>query len=314
MAVIAILGASGQIGRGLALELGRNPRHQLRLFTRRPDEFRATATALRLLRPAIDEVRPLDRLSDDGFDAIINAAGDGERAKQIALGAEIFRITEAIDAQVTAYLSRFPDTLYFFLSTGAVYGFDAAWPVRPDDVLPSSIAEPDPINFYPLAKLAAEARHRAQKGRIYDIRIFGYFSRFIPLGGSFFLSDLATAVVNHTTFRTTPVDMVRDYIDQAELAGLVEVFLNIRPEKGAYDVYSRAPVGKLELLKRLRRDFALSVSFEPLPTADPVHLPKPAAPTECRRAAAAGHTPRRTSIEIVTAELRALIDGTHRRA
>ncbi len=305
MAVIAILGANGQIGRGLASVLARNPAHRLRLVARRPDALRDLAT---IARPGLDAITPLDRFEDEAYDAVVNAAGDGERAKQIALGADLFRITETLDNRVTDHVRRHPRTAYFFMSTGAVYGFGTPWPVRRNAVFPWPVNAPDPANFYPLAKLVAEAKHRAHRDlAIYDIRIFGYFSRFIPLGGSFFLSELADAVVKGTRFRTSPVDMVRDYIDHEELAGLIETFLVSPPANGAYDIYSAAPVGKLELLEQVSRQFGLGVDYTPVPESSPARLAKPTAPSDCRQAAAAGHKPRRSSLQIVTEELRALL-------
>lgn len=307
MADIAILGANGQIGRGLALAFSRSPAHRLYLYARRPAAFADVAAPMNLPRRGRDEILPLDEFGARRHDVVINAVGDGERAKQIALGAEIFHVTETMDARVMAYLRGQPEALYFFMSTGAVYGFDAEWPVRRDALFAWPVNAPDPVNFYPLAKLVAEAKHRTEpRLRIYDIRIFGYFSRFIPLTGSFFLSEVAAAVLEGKEFRTSPADMVRDYIDHEELAHLIEAFVASRPANGAYDIYSRAPVGKIELLDRLTREFGLQVRYAPSPAAPPPRLAKPEAPTDCRAALRAGHAAQRPSIDIVAEELRAL--------
>ncbi len=86
MADIAILGASGQIGRGLALEFSRSASHRLALYTRNPDALVRSAAGLGFPRPGIDQVLPLDRFGEVAVDAVINAVGDGDRTKQIALG------------------------------------------------------------------------------------------------------------------------------------------------------------------------------------------------------------------------------------
>jgi nucleoside-diphosphate-sugar epimerase len=309
MAVIGILGANGQIGRGLALELGRNREHRLRLYVRRPDEFTPLAVRQKVIRPGVDEVISIDRFEAHRHDAVINAAGDGERGKQLALGRAIFDVTETLDRRVTEHLRENPDTLYFFLSTGAVYGFDARWPVRPGAELRQPVGDPDPVLYYPLAKLAAEARHRNLPNfKIYDLRIFGYFSRFIRLEGSFFLSELAAAVAARRPFRTTRTDMVRDYIDQAELGHVIETFLRRRPANGPYDLYSREPVGKLELLDAVSREFGMVIEYESTDTPATA-IRKPESPSECRAARNAGYTPLRGSLELVTSELQALQSG-----
>src|SRR5260221_201189 len=144
VANIAILGATGQIGKGLIDAL--SPRHTTKPFGRNISDFHL-----------------LDH------DVIVNAAGPGQIAQHAALGAEMHHITERLDRIGLDYLERHPATLYCFLSTGAVY------------------RAPNQDDHYAAAKRTAEARHRALPHRIYDIRIFGYFSRYIPLDGSFFL-------------------------------------------------------------------------------------------------------------------------------
>jgi len=308
MASVAILGASGQIGRGLASIMARDAACRLRLFARQPAAFEPQALSLGLLRPGIDEVRPLDSFENDRYDLVINAAGAGSRKRQLALGTEQQRITEALDERVLAYLERWPDATYANLSTGAIYGFGREWPVLRDSEFCASADDAERLDVYPLAKLAAEARHRAlPQLRIYDIRIFGYFSRFIALDDGFFLAEVAGAIVRGAPLRTPQADMVRDYVDQAELAALIQALLRARPPNGAFDPYSGAPVGKHELLECLAREFGLRVHYEGAPAGPLAPLPKPAAPSSCRRAAEIGHLPRRSSMEIVVGELKELV-------
>jgi nucleoside-diphosphate-sugar epimerase len=303
---IAILGASGQIGRGLAIALAVGPWAVLRLYARQATAFERDARALGLLNPRVS-VHSLESFERERHDVVINAAGAGSRTRQLALGAQQAHDTEALDQRVLSYLERFRDSTYVYLSTGAVYGFEREWPIPENASFRASPRDSDTLDMYPLAKLAAEARHRSMRSaHIYDIRIFGYFSRFITLDDGFFLSEVARSLVRGTPLRTSAQDMVRDYIDQTELAALIRRLLRSQPPNGTFDIHSAAPVGKHELLEALTTEFGLRVEYEggrqPAPP-----LAKPAVPSACRRAAGVGHKPLRSSKEIVLSEMRALL-------
>jgi nucleoside-diphosphate-sugar epimerase len=162
------------------------------------------------------------------------------------------------------------------------------------------------VDYYPLAKLAAEAKHRsADHLLIYDIRIFGYYSRLIDPDGGFLLSEFTRCARDRTVFRTSPADFVRDYIGAKDLASLIRHLIAKRPANQALDSYSAEPVGKLELLKVLAREFGMPYEFttadEPRPAEKPDH------PTCCRRGEALGWRPTLTSLDLVVEEMRALL-------
>ncbi len=307
MTTIAILGATGQIGKGLALELSKWPGYDLILCARNENRLDRFVSDADLNRNRIS-TRPMEAF--EGADVIINAIGDGSRARQLKLGANLFFTTEHFDNLVTRYVMKHPKVQYIFLSSGAVYGFAAPWPVTQDATVDFKVNGTDPVNHYPLAKLTAEAKHRClNQLLIYDVRIFGYFSRFINPDDDFFLSQTTRAVIQGKVLETQPSDMVRDYISQCDLAGFVLALMENRPNNGAYDICSRKTVTKFELLDRLGQDFGLKVQIKDgKPRGKSIGL-KLVYPTERTNAEGAGYVPSKSSMENVLDEL-AIIAGS----
>ena len=293
---VAILGASGQIARGLTEELVE--RTQLHLFTRDPSRLAGS--------------RPYASFQDFEYDVIINAAGPGDPRTIRPSGADIFRITEYFDNLVLDYLAQRPSARYVFLSTGAVYqnGYTRAASHELQCMLPIDGVLPE--MYYPLAKLYAEMKHRALAGYdIADIRVFGYFSRHISLSGGFFLSDVANAVVSGRPFRTNAANFYRDYICAADIVRLIGHVVERGHVNAAFDLVSAAPVSKAELLSAMTALFGLRIELnDPASGIEP--LQSLASLSDNRAASDIGYAPLDTSLQIVQREMEALLAATHR--
>ena len=120
-----------------------------------------------------------------------------------------------------------------------------------------------PARFYAIAKLNAEAKHRARAERsIVDLRVFSYFSRFIDLDGRFLLADAMKVLVADGEMTTRPDEMTRDHVVPSDLAALVRAVIARwrnapEPLNAVLDVHSRAPVGKFALLDALKAELGL---------------------------------------------------------
>ena len=116
------------------------------------------------------------------FDAIVNCIGFGTPEKIGRAGINIFKITESIDDLIIEYLVKKPETVYINFSSGSVYGSSFEKPV---DSSYKSVIKIQPLEdreFYRIAKLNSEAKHRSLNDlQIIDIRLFSFFSRFIDL-------------------------------------------------------------------------------------------------------------------------------------
>lgn len=290
---LAILGATGQIGRCLALAYA--PRHDVTLFVRRPDAAEAFASD-RGLEVA---VAPYEAFAERRFDLVINAVGDGVPGRIRNVGAAILDVTARFDQLCLGSLERHRETGYVFLSSGALYGPEYREALLPDPVLRVPIETVEPDLFYPLAKRIAELRHRDRPALpIADVRIFGFVSPELDLASDFLVAQMLSALVRGETFETGPVDVVRDYIGPEDLVGLIDVLLANGCPNGAYDILSAAPTSKLRLLDALASRCGLDYQVETA-RQSPEYMALPPRLSNNRAAESLGFRPTRSSLDNV---------------
>lgn len=252
MISIAILGATGHIGRALADHYARRDDVQLNLYSRRPHVTRAAFAAHKranhIRHAALDQFGH----GQGHADLIINAIGIGDPAAARVAGPDFYNLTMHFEDRIDQALIGNSSCLTVFLSSGAIYHSLDKAPADPETPACLPINKMEANHWYGATKLAAELRHRARSGRrILDIRVFGFVSPFMDLTADYLICDAINALCNRRVMLTSPNDIVRDYIGTKELTSLIDVamdhaFLNL-----AVDTYSLAAVGKFELLERL---------------------------------------------------------------
>jgi nucleoside-diphosphate-sugar epimerase len=305
MADIAILGATSQIAKDYIVR-ALNAGHALKLFSRRPMEVEAWL-GLVALTGEWNSVG-YERFSEGRYDAIVNFVGSGDPARTAIMGAEIFDITEHFDRIAIDAVRQAPSTRYIFLSSGAAYGSTFLEPATEDTQAKISINAFSPQEYYSVAKLYAEARHRALADLpIIDIRVFGYFSRSADLSARFFLTDILRAIRDEQELQTGAVTMWRDYLTPDDFFALVEVVLSTPATNIALDSYTKAPVEKFNLLDAFKAEFGLVYKVTLSPPVLATTGGKPHYYTLNHRAETFGYQPLVTSLEGVLAESRALL-------
>jgi nucleoside-diphosphate-sugar epimerase len=253
---IAILGATSQIAKNLISFFLLDPQYELFLFARNETavyEFLRTIGAR-----SAPQILPFSAFPSGKYEAVINCVGIADPLKQKAAGIELFRLTERYDNLVLDYLDSHEQTVYVNFSSGAVYGtaFDAG--VTEESIATIAINNIMPADYYRIAKLNSEAKHRAMSDRrIIDLRVFSFFSRFVDLEAGFLLCEMTRCAREHRVFHTNAVDIVRDYVAPSDLFALVELCLRKSNENIAFDVYSAKPVRKSELIDLFAREFGL---------------------------------------------------------
>lgn len=310
MTRIGLLGATGHIAKGLIFTLSQSADLRLLLYSRRPRIVGAFCELLPAKQKKRIQIEDLSHFGRDRLDAVINAIGAGDPAHVKSLGSQIFRTTETWDNAVLDYILRNKNTRYLFLSSGAVYGTEASGPATANstfNIAPNSV---DANHFYALAKLNAEAKHRAYSdASICDIRVFGYFSRYIDVGGTFFLAELVRSLMDKKVFVTSPEDMIRDYADAEHLAALMRCCLDAPRLNAAVDLYTEAPVRKFALLERLAADFGIKYRI----AADRKYLNatgvKSSYFSSLKTAAKLGYQPFHKAEDIVAREMATLISS-----
>ncbi len=304
---IAILGATGHVGKCLTSALLATADHEVTAVVRdvrRAEDFLATQPGGSRCKTASFEEFALRE-----YDAVVNCVGVGSPLGVISEGAAIFSLTERFDQVVFDYLDRRPDTRCISFSSGAAYCGDFVEPVS--EATPASVPvnRIQPSDYYGVAKLASELRHRAaQQLAIVDFRLFGLFSRNIDLDAGFFMGDVFRAIANSETLEVGPEQMARDYIAPCDMAALLLKVLDASPCNEVIDLYSAAPVTKFEVLDRFSERYGLAYEVLHTPATSMATGLKPNYFSTNRRAATFGYEPTRTSLQTLSEEIDALLD------
>jgi nucleoside-diphosphate-sugar epimerase len=255
---IAILGATGYIGKSLLAEFfADSVAADLYVFSRSKSKLQALAK--QIPKGITLHNLPLSDFGKHTYHAVINCTGLGSPSSFKKEPQNIFSVTEVIDVMVMNYLTKKKKTKYINLSSGAVYGDNFTKPVQNDTKTILDINNLKIPDYYSIAKINAEARHRAMSElHIVDLRIFAFFSRFADSKAGFLMSEIIDCVVNKKTFVTGPGDIVRDYISSRDLYTLVTLAMRAEHCNDSFDVYSKKPVSKFEMLKHLEKKFGLT--------------------------------------------------------
>lgn len=296
MMSIAILGATSQIARDLIVSFSAAEDHRLHLFARRPDEVKKWLASVGLSgRYPVDE---FCEFAKQEFDAVINFVGVGNPAQAVAMGNSIFDVTLHFDEMVLDYLKTHPTCRYLFLSSGAAYGSGFSEPATRDTPAMVAINDLAPHEWYGVAKLHAECRHRAHpEFPIIDIRVFNYFSRTQDIEARFLITDILRAIRDKTVLKTSPEYIVRDFLHPSDFYKLVSALLSAAAANAVVDCYSRAPIDKPTLLDAMQNEFGLQYEITEANPSVNATGGKPHYYSLNTRAADFGYQPSFTSLE-----------------
>ena len=258
---IAIFGATSEISKDLICLFSKNENFHLTLIARRPQAVREWLSKVGLSGRFI--VQHFDEFSSNQyFDALINFVGVGNPAQAAVMGASILDVTYRYDTIVLQYLQQHPKCRYIFLSSGAAYGSNFSEPVNQNSEAKIPINNCEAKDWYGVAKLHAEARHRAQEDMaIVDIRVFNYFSHTQDMDARFFISDMTKAIHQNLTFNTSKENFFRDYLHPEDFYQIVLKILSGPMANCAIDCYSKKPLDKFELLGVISKKFGLEYCF-----------------------------------------------------
>lgn len=299
MKKIAILGSTGHIAKSLINIFCKESGYELFLFSRNPekvDEFlkNKETSYHNCLIQWIDTY---------DYDVIINCIGIGNPAK---IDAFVFSLTEGYDNIILTYLRSHPKTLYINLSSGAVYGGEWRLPVSESSYVTLNMNNVADKDFYGIAKLYSEAKHRAlKKFNIVDLRIFGYFSRFINLDYQYFMCDVIKCVKNKCAIETSPDNIFRDYVNPDDLFNLIDKCIEQRQINDVFDVYSLKPISKLEILAHFIDEYELEYIVKDVSVSATGN--KTNYYSNNKKAERIGYIPRYTSMDTIIEEAKYLI-------
>ena len=306
---IAILGASSQIAKDLVLSFSRESGHDLTLFARRPDVVEKWAAAEGLLgRHAIFDFGVFS--AGGHYDALFNFVGVGNPAQAKAMGASIFDVTLKYDELALDYVRQHPKCRYIFLSSGVAYGSSFDEPASANTKATIAINNLQPQDWYAVAKLYAECRHRAlPELPIVDIRVFNYFSQTQDITARFLITDIMRAIRDQTLLKISSDYIVRDFLHPSDFHKLVSALLNAPAENVAVDCYTQAPIDKPNLLAAMHEEFDLRYEISPAVAGINATGSKPYYYSKNTRAADFGYQPSLTSLAGIRHEMESFLEG-----
>jgi len=304
---IAILGATSQIAKDLIVAFSKQDSHELVLFARRPEAVTNWLTSVDLQeRHTVKDFAAFS--TDVHFDALLNFVGVGDPAQAAAMGASIFDVTLKYDQLALSYLEQHPQCRYLFLSSGAAYGSSFEAPVDENTKATVAINNLQPQDWYAVAKLHAECRHRSLAHLpIIDIRVFNYFSHTQDISARFLITDIVRAIRGKTVLKTSADYIVRDFIHPSDFYNLVVALLASSATNAVVDCFSKAPIDKPMLLAAMQDNFGLR--YDVISTSAGVNATgnKPHYYSLNTKAADFGYQPSLTSLEGLKQEIQLLL-------
>jgi nucleoside-diphosphate-sugar epimerase len=256
MTSIAILGASSQIARDLIVSMVDSGRSGIQLYVRDLIKTKNWVEENRFEKSC--EIFSYESYGKIDHEVVLNFVGVGDPQRAAKIGTSIFDITNYYDELVLKNLVDNPSRRYIFISSGAVYGKNFQEPVTANSSAIFSINNLRPEDWYGIAKLYAESKHRTRPElAIVDLRIFNYFSNSQDLGTRFFITDVINSIWKDQVLKVSADNIVRDYLHPSDFKNLVDNIINSPPLNIALDCYSREPVDKFTLLNELSKIFNL---------------------------------------------------------
>ena len=299
---IAIVGCTGHVGKNLIYYFGRETHFELFLFSR--DKKRISNCLQRCKIKDSVSSRTYDEFSKLDYDVIINCIGISDPAKIESEGKLILKLTDDIDSLILEYLKNYPNTKLINFSSGAVYGEEINSPID-DTTLQKNLQECDISSPYTIAKIKSEIRHRdLDKLNIVDLRLFSFFSRFMDLNSRFLISEIISSIKQNKKLVTNEFDFYRDYIHPKDLFSLLKKCINKNPINDVFDLYSKKPIGKFELLNSLKDNNGLKDEINPNSGLSSPTGFKKNYYSVSRKAKLLGYEPQYSSIETVVNELK----------
>ena len=302
---IAIFGASGHIAKNLIHQFSKNSENNLLLFSLNQIKLHDFISSINANKNII--YSSYDDIHSHSFDVIINCIGISDPSEISKHGNEILALSKKYDDLIIKYLEKNTSCQYLNFSSGVVYG-DFLQPPNNESLPDLSLNNISNDDFYSLAKIKSEIKHRLKSSlNIIDIRIFSFFSRFIDLNTSFFISKIITSINNNEEFITNRQNFFRDFIHPEDLFQLICICIKNSNSNFAFDAYSTSPISKYDILQEFSNHYNLKYSFN-----DDLEIEEPTGFKEkyyslSRKAKKIGYVPIYSSIETIHNESRFLV-------
>jgi len=305
---IAIFGSTGHIGKNLISFFIKNNDFKIFLFSRDIKKFES----LKMIFSDTMSFNTYDDFGKNEYDVVINCVGISNPNAFEKNSRSIFDTAEFYDTMVLDYLKNFPTTLYINLSSGAVFSGEFDKPVDDSSTYKFDVNGINKGEMYSISKMYLESKHRSLPDlNIVDLRIFGFFSRFIDVNAGFFMSELLQALKNKSEFITDKKDFVRDYVNPKDFYDLTKNCIANKKINDVFDVYSKEIISKFEILEECFNKFDLKFKLvEKIESISPTGVKKNYYSLS-RKAEKINYSPQFSSLETILNESSLFLENSH---
>ena len=305
---IAIFGSTGHIGKNLISFFIKNNDFKIFLFSRDIKKIES----LKMIFSDTMSFNTYDDFGKNEYDVIINCVGISNPNAFEKNSRSIFDTAEFYDTMVLDYLKNFPTTLYINLSSGAVFSGEFDKPVDDSSTYKFDVNEINKGEMYSVSKMYLESKHRSLPDlNIVDLRIFGFFSRFIDVNAGFFMSELLQALKNKSEFVTDKKDFVRDYVNPKDFYDLTKNCIANKKINDVFDVYSKEIISKFQILEECFNKFDLKFKLvEKIESISPTGVKKNYYSLS-RKAEKINYSPQFSSLETILNESSLFLENSH---
>ena len=305
---IAIFGSTGHIGKNLISFFIKNNDFKIFLFSRDIKKFES----LKMIFSDTMSFNTYDDFGKNEYDVVINCVGISNPNAFEKNSRSIFDTAEFYDTMVLDYLKNFPTTLYINLSSGAVFSREFDKPVDDSSTYKFDVNGINKGEMYSISKMYLESKHRSLPDlNIVDLRIFGFFSRFIDVNAGFFMSELLQALKNKSEFITDKKDFVRDYVNPKDFYDLTKNCIANKKINDVFDVYSKEIISKFQILEECFNKFDLKFKLvEKIESISPTGVKKNYYSLS-RKAEKINYSPQFSSLETILNESSLFLENSH---
>lgn len=256
---IAILGATGHLAKCALWAWSQDMNNEFYLFSRKKDKLKTLIKDFSGLKYHL--IEGYDMFASYKYDVIFNGTGFWDMPGCIS--AEVFTLTEEFDKIILEYQKLHPLTKAIHISSGAVYSGRYDLPVEENSQAVLEVNHIKVGDFYSIAKINSEAKHRAHSEfSIIDLRLFGFFSRFMDLEYHYLLSAIISCLKSKKVFTCVGDNFWRDYIHMDDFSNLLLGICKQEYINEAIDVRSTRPISRDDMIKLFVNEYGLSVKIE----------------------------------------------------
>lgn len=259
---IAIFGSNSEIARDLIINFSKFAKYKLILFSTNKLKVKNWLKKNNIKKTyKIEEYNNFFRYDD--IQIIINFIGVARPEDIIKIKSKIINITDQFDKKIIQYLKKNKTTKYIFISSGVVYCNFSKEPASSKRRIFYSRAKKGGKNWYLIAKLKAEKRHRNLKNlNITDLRVFNYFSHTQDFQNNFFISGIIKSIIKKKLFLTSNQNFHRDYVSSKDFFKIIKNLLKFNLDNQAIDCYTKSQIDKFTILKLMHDKFGLKYKFQ----------------------------------------------------